>query len=168
MHSVFFPDSFLASFLRILRFPQIYSDSAKHTSKLNHSRARLICSGIILQNLKSGRNLGGRTLESSAYCATCNKHTAGRLKYHKTAGVNDATVPRCKPLCCAAIMPFCRHYCHCVSRGSIDGADMAVCGGGSSSSCGCGSSSGGGCGIGSGAILLLVCCHPPTPPSSPH
>ena len=33
VHSVFFPDSFLASFLRILRFPQIYSDSAKHMSK---------------------------------------------------------------------------------------------------------------------------------------
>ena len=34
--------------------------------------------------------------------------------------------------CRAAILPCCHHYCHCLSRGSSNGAGMAVCGGGSS------------------------------------
>ena len=59
----------LASFFGILRCPRITSDSVEHTSDLYYSRARLICSGI-LRNPESGQNPEGRTLESTAYCAT--------------------------------------------------------------------------------------------------
>jgi len=65
-----------------------------------------------------------------------------------------ATAPLHKPLCRATVLPCCRHYCHCLSRGSSNGAGMAVCGGGISNSSG--SIGGGGCGIGGGTILLLV------------
>ena len=54
-----------------------------------------------------------------------------------------------------AATPCCHHYCHCLSKGSIDGAGMTVCGGGSCSS-GSDSRSGGGGSGGSSAILLLV------------
>jgi hypothetical protein len=110
-----------ASFFGILRFPRITSDSGEHTSELNHSRARLICSGI-LQNPESGRNLEGRTLESTAYCAMCNKHTADRIKITKKSGVNDSILllpaPRRKPLRLATVLLCCRHCCHFLSRGS--------------------------------------------------
>ncbi len=75
---------------------------------------------------------GGRTLKG----ANCNKHTAGRLKNHNKNRCQQwhsaATVPLHKPLIHAAVLPCCRHYCHCLSRGSSNGAGMAVCGGGSS------------------------------------
>ena len=48
----------------------------------------------------------------------------------------------------ATVLPCCRHYCHCLNRGSSNEAGIAICGG-------C-SSSGSGSGGGSGAILLLV------------
>jgi len=90
--------------------------------------------------------------------ATCNKHTAGRLKNHNKSRCqrwhSAATAPCHKPLCHATVLPCCRHYCHCLSRGSSNGAGMAVCGGGSGSSSGSGG--GGAGGVGSGAILLLV------------
>ena len=44
--------------------PRITSGSAEHTPELNHSRARLICSGI-LRNPESGWNLEGRTRDLS-------------------------------------------------------------------------------------------------------
>ena len=67
----------------------------------------------------------------------------------------QATMPCCHSavlMCCrAAMLPCCHHYCHCLSRGSSDGAGMAVCGGGRSSGSGhCGGSGGGGCGGGGG------------------
>jgi len=112
----------LASFFGILRCPRITSDSVEHTSDLYYTRARLICSGI-LRNLGSGQNPEGRTLESTAYCATCNKHTAGRLKNHKKKPMSmmafccccallQAATPCCRvavlPCCRAAVLPCCR------------------------------------------------------------
>ena len=88
--------------------------------------------------------LGGRTLKG----ANCNKHTAGRLKNHNKNRCQQwhsaATVPLHKPLIHATVLPCCRHYCHCLSRGSSDGVGMAVCGGRSSSS------------SGSGLVLILA------------
>ena len=55
----FFSCSWLASFFEILWFLRITSNSAEHTSELNHSRARIICSGI-RWNLKSGQNSRGK------------------------------------------------------------------------------------------------------------
>ena len=85
----------------------------------------------ILAGIKEGRTLKG---------ATCNKYTAGRLKNHNKSRCQQwhsaATAPRRKPLRCATVLPCCCHYCHCLSRGSSNGAGMAVCGGGSSSNSG--------------------------------
>ena len=97
-------------FFGILRFPRISSDSGEHTSELNHSGARLMCSGI-LRNPESGRNPEGRTLESTAHCATCNKQKAGRLKNLEKAGVNDGILllpcPAASAMPCyrAAVLP---------------------------------------------------------------
>ncbi len=63
MHFIFFPVPDWLHF-GILRFLRITSGSAEHTPELNHSRARLICSGI-LQNPESGGNPEGRTRDLS-------------------------------------------------------------------------------------------------------
>ncbi len=46
MHSVLCYGLFQSSFSGILDIPWNFRNSAEHTSELNHSRARLICSGI--------------------------------------------------------------------------------------------------------------------------
>ena len=101
-------------------------NSAEHTSKLNHSRARLIWSGIL-----------AGILEGSA---TCNEHS---LRDTQKTGVTMAFC--CVSCCCyrdppQAAMPRCRNCFHCLIRGSSGGAGMAACGGGSSISSSGGSS----------------------------
>ena len=158
MHFVFYSGSGPASFFGILRFPRITSDSAEHKSELNHSRARLICSGI-LPNLESGQNPDGRTLKSTAYCAMCNKHTAGRLKITKKQVSMMA-------FCCYRAPPQAATPCYhaAVLPPLLPLLEQRqVCGGDSSSSSssgggggGGGGSGSGGWGVGSGAILLLI------------
>ena len=116
---------FRSSFSRI---PDI-RNSAEHTSELNHSRARLMCSGIP----------EGRTLDM-VFCATCIEHSVRRTKKQVSTMVfccQQLLLPRT-----AASSYYCRHCCHCLSRGSSGRAGMAACAGGSGGS--------------SGAILFLV------------
>jgi hypothetical protein len=67
---IFFPFR-LGLIFGILSIPRITPDSAEDTSEFNHSRARLICSGI-LRNQEYGQNLEGRTQETWYYvpCVT--------------------------------------------------------------------------------------------------
>jgi len=78
---------FLFRFLTGLIFgirgiPRITSDSAEHRSELNHSRARLICSGI-RRNPEFRPEFWREGPLSTALYATCNKHSACGLKHHK-------------------------------------------------------------------------------------
>jgi len=57
----------LGLIFRNLQKFRVTLDSAEHTPELNHTRARLICSGI-LRNPESSRNPEGRTHETSTLC----------------------------------------------------------------------------------------------------
>ena len=72
----FFGSCCLASIFRNLRFPRISSDSAEHSSELNHSRARLFVPE------SSGTRTGGIQREDiMLFCATlCNEHSLRRQK----------------------------------------------------------------------------------------
>ena len=72
MHSDQCSDLFRSSFSGIPDFPRNFRIPAEHTPELNHSRARLICSGIPDSGIPAGI--------PDAFYATCNKHSACGLK----------------------------------------------------------------------------------------
>ena len=102
MHSDLYSGSCRSSFSGNPDIPRNFRNSAEHTSELNHSRARLIWSGIPDSGIPAGI--------PEAFYATCNKHSA--------CGLKNNTKSRCQrwhsACCCFRTPPqACHHCCHC-------------------------------------------------------